>query len=643
MENENRVKRLSTTKTHKLLDEAEKQSSFKQSQNGAARKLLGIEDEDKGRYTDVHEDGDLRFGTAEAPELFHINRQIDSLEKKQDRIRGRLKYESVTGKSLLGKEVDQLRKKRLIFSGEKTVYDSGGRKRRIFFKEISREQATEKDYRKLLDYRDRKRFRNRVIRGKVHQMGKKFINDESIKEDESAAEWKGRGRKYYRGTRRTIERSIRNIKLQNNDYTRLKYMGNQQQLLQMKKERILNKARRETYKSQISSASSQYQKRRLKKEMASAIRKNEGNWIKRIKNQIFVRKRSLEQRVRMTKRIATTVMSSLTLLLILMALLGIGTIILVALTEGAAQYVEMAVTMNDYGTLSESTAYLKKQETDLEEYLQNKPELEAELEANYGPDLYEFHYDLADMGFSSTTLMAYLSAKYGAFNLDRVEAEIDSIFQEMYTLEIQIIEELREVIYTNPDTGEQMVVEEPRKICYVTLSKKELEEVIADRMDGEEKIRYSDYKLSSGGQQVYSPIMLEDWTNLISSDYGERIHPITGVRTFHNGVDIAIPTGTKLYSAVAGTVTVAQYSESAGNYVRVQTDSGWVVTFMHMDTLAVSPGQTVEKGDFLGHSGNTGRSTGPHLHLEVRDANNNPINPIFIVPQNCYQQEENDT
>lgn len=170
MENENRVKRLSTTKTPKLLDEAEKRSSFKQSQNGAARKLLGIED--KGRYTDVHEDGDLRFGTAEAPELFHINQQIDSLEKKQDRIRGRLKYESVTGKSLFGKEVDQLRKKRLIFSGEKTVYDSGGRKRRIFFKEISREQATEKDYRKLLDYRDRKRFRNRVIRGKVHQMGK---------------------------------------------------------------------------------------------------------------------------------------------------------------------------------------------------------------------------------------------------------------------------------------------------------------------------------------------------------------------------------------------------------------------------------------------------------------------------------------
>ena len=118
MENENRVKRLSTTKTPKLLDEAEKRSSFKQSQNGAARKLLGIEDEDKGRYTDVHEDGDLRFGTAEAPELFHINRQIDSLEKKQDRIRGRLKYESVTGKSLLGKEVDQLRKKRLIFIGK---------------------------------------------------------------------------------------------------------------------------------------------------------------------------------------------------------------------------------------------------------------------------------------------------------------------------------------------------------------------------------------------------------------------------------------------------------------------------------------------------------------------------------------------
>jgi len=58
---------------------------------------------------------------------------------------------------------------------------------------------------------------------------------------------------------------------------------------------------------------------------------------------------------------------------------------------------------------------------------------------------------------------------------------------------------------------------------------------------------------------------------------------------------------------------------------------------MHMDTLAVRPGDKVMQGDFLGHSGNTGRSTGPHLHLEVRDANDNPINPIFIVPQNCYQ------
>lgn len=139
---------------------------------------------------------------------------------------------------------------------------------------------------------------------------------------------------------------------------------------------------------------------------------------------------------------------------------------------------------------------------------------------------------------------------------------------------------------------------------------------------------------------MYSPVMREDWTNLISSNYGERIHPITKERKFHNGVDIAVPTGTRIYSAVKGTVILAQYSSSAGNWVKVQTESGWTVIMMHMDSLAVSAGQEVEQGDFLGYSGNTGNSTGPHLHLEVRDANDKTLNPIFIIPQTCAVRKE---
>lgn len=589
------------------------------------------------------ENGEIKLGTAEVPKLSDINHKLIHLEQKQEKIKGRLKHTAVVGKSLTGKTIRQIRKKRLIFPGEKTIYDSEGKRKRKFFKEIGRETITEKGYRTYLNAKTDRCIRNRATRGKIYQKGKKLIDDENIQEDENLAEFKGRVKGYFRGARRGIERNIRNIKLKNNNYTRLRFMEDKQQLLQMKKDRLLNKSRRQAYRGRISSASSQYQKRRLKKEMASAVRKAEGNWGIRTKNQILLKKKSVQQKARVTKRIIGTVISSLSLLLLILTLVAAGGIILVALSGGGAEYLEMAVTPNDYSTLSEGTAYLKKQETDLEEKLLNRPELEAELEKAYGPDLYEYIYDLGELGFRSTTLMAYLSAKYGTFSLDMVQAEIDSLFQEMYTLEIKVVEEIREVRYRNPDTGEIILVEEMKKICYVTLHKKELEEVVESRMSVEEKEKYDNYKLSSGGQQVYGPVMLEDWTERISSDYGERIHPVTGQRTFHNGVDVAIPTGTKLYSAVTGTVITAQYSETAGNYVRVQTDSGWVVTFMHMDTLAVSPGQAVEKGDFLGHSGNTGRSTGPHLHLEVRDNDNNPINPIFIVPQNCYQQEETNT
>ena len=88
-------------------------------------------------------------------------------------------------------------------------------------------------------------------------------------------------------------------------------------------------------------------------------------------------------------------------------------------------------------------------------------------------------------------------------------------------------------------------------------------------MNDEEKEQYQNYKLSGGGQQVYSPVMEEDWTQRITSDFGERIHPITGERTFHNGIDIGIPTGTNLYSAAVPSVEsfLISLPETAGTVI----------------------------------------------------------------------------
>ena len=148
------------------------------------------------------------------------------------------------------------------------------------------------------------------------------------------------------------------------------------------------------------------------------------------------------------------------------------------------------------------------------------------------------------------------------------------------------------------------------------------------------------FYLTGNGQQVYGPVMDLDWRKKISSNFGERVHPITKERKFHNGVDIAVPTGTSLYSAVNGTVIDSHYSTSAGNMITIQTETGWKVTFMHMDSRVISQGEKVKQGQLVGYSGNTGNSTGPHLHLEVKNAEGEYVNPIFIIPFSTLEASE---
>ena len=90
--------------------------------------------------------------------------------------------------------------------------------------------------------------------------------------------------------------------------------------------------------------------------------------------------------------------------------------------------------------------------------------------------------------------------------------------------------------------------------------------------------------------------MREDWTDRISSNFGSRLHPIDGTVRQHNGVDIAVPEGTRLYSACSGTVTTARYSDSAGYMVTVTAENGYKVTFMHMKSYIVAANQTIQAG-----------------------------------------------
>ncbi len=112
----------------------------------------------------------------------------------------------------------------------------------------------------------------------------------------------------------------------------------------------------------------------------------------------------------------------------------------------------------------------------------------------------------------------------------------------------------------------------------------------------------------------------------ISSEFGWREAPIAGAGNNHKGMDFAASTGTPIYAAAAGKVTIARSSATAGNWVVIDHGNGLQTYYMHASALYVSEGQSVSKGQNIAAVGSTGQSTGPHLHFQVMQ-NGSPVNP----------------
>ncbi|RJY10307.1 M23 family metallopeptidase [Aurantiacibacter aquimixticola] len=113
----------------------------------------------------------------------------------------------------------------------------------------------------------------------------------------------------------------------------------------------------------------------------------------------------------------------------------------------------------------------------------------------------------------------------------------------------------------------------------------------------------------------------------LTSGYGMRNHPVLRRRARHNGVDLAAPRGTPVYATADGVVEMAQYYGSYGNYVQLEHGEDTETRYAHLSSYTVRAGDTVRIGDLIGYVGSTGRSTGPHLHYEVR-VGGDPVNPI---------------
>ena len=118
----------------------------------------------------------------------------------------------------------------------------------------------------------------------------------------------------------------------------------------------------------------------------------------------------------------------------------------------------------------------------------------------------------------------------------------------------------------------------------------------------------------------------------LTSGYGMRWHPVVGGRRAHKGVDLAGPIGTPIHASADGVVSKAEWFSSYGLYVSLEHGGDIQTRYGHMSRLNVAAGQRVRKGDVIGFIGSTGRSTGPHLHYEVRIAGE-AVNPIPYMQQ----------
>ena len=131
-------------------------------------------------------------------------------------------------------------------------------------------------------------------------------------------------------------------------------------------------------------------------------------------------------------------------------------------------------------------------------------------------------------------------------------------------------------------------------------------------------------------QEINGDLFLWPVRGYITSRYGYRPSPFTGVRSFHSGLDIGAPQGTPIRAAMAGRVSAVGYDGATGNYVVITHHSGYRTLYGHMSKFRTQTGAYVRTGDIIGEVGNTGLSTGPHLHFTVYK-NGVTVNPRALI------------
>ena len=280
------------------------------------------------------------------------------------------------------------------------------------------------------------------------------------------------------------------------------------------------------------------------------------------------------------------------------------------------------------GAVGAATYLAEDADIDMAELAYTEWETDLQLEINNiettQPGYDEYRYNVGRIGHDPYELMAFLTAVYQNFTYTGVESVLREIFDEQYTLTTR---EITEEVETEDEDGE--TVTEEKKILEITLTVQPFSDLLYSRMTQDQQEHFNVLVMTKGNRQYWhSPFPV--WLPHVSSNYGYRVHPIRGDKDYHMGIDIALPEGTVILSAQAGTVMFADNNGDYGLVVVIDDGAGLVSKYAHCSRLLVSTGQTVEPGTPIAEVGTTGSSTGDHLHMElIKDGKY--LNPLYFA------------
>lgn len=231
-------------------------------------------------------------------------------------------------------------------------------------------------------------------------------------------------------------------------------------------------------------------------------------------------------------------------------------------------------------------------------------------------------------------------------SIDRELNEMDAQLGALKERDLKIYRAMYEadppkpVDYRGPDYTELLTLPEGQLIQRIRQK--------MDHLSADAKAQESSYETLKGlirtkedvinSIPAIQPVANKDLTRM-ASGYGYRLDPFYHTFTFHAGMDFTADIGTEVYATGDGIVTESMNDGwGYGNHVIINHGFGYTTLYGHLSRIVVYPGQKVKRGQLIGNVGSTGRSTGPHLHYEVRK-NGNPLNPAFFYHNDLSDEQ----